>query len=165
MALVAAMKLILAYPILKNGENKKVIKYMKRRFDGWNNLMKEAKASYLCGRLLALLEEIQRCQALPQAIKATLVDRFYGTASTAPQSVFGTLLSMATKAHMGKLRKERFTKYEELEMLLEDISGRILKGCGFPKTLNMREQAEFALGFYAQRAAFRKQRGEIMTKP
>lgn len=165
MALAASMKLILSYPILKAAKIKgdKIYEEEVRRMGQLDE--EEGKASYLCGRLLALLEEIQRCYALPQAIKATLVDRFYGTASTAPQAVFGTLLSMATKAHMGKLRKERFMKYEELEMLLEYISGRILKGCGFPKTLNMREQAEFALGFYAQRAEFRKQRGEIMTKP
>ena len=126
---------------------------------------KEGRPSYLCGRLLAILEEIQHQHALPKKLNATLVDRFYGTASTAPQSVFGTLLSMATKAHMAKLRKERFKKHEELEEQLEDVSARIMKGCGFPKILNMREQAEFALGFYTQRSVFRKQRGEIMTKP
>jgi CRISPR-associated protein Csd1 len=165
MALVGAMKLILSYPVLKEAKIKGEQIYEEEVLRMEQLDEKEGKVSYLCGRLLALLEEIQRWHAFPQAIKATLVDRFYGTASTAPQSVFGTLLSMATKAHMGKLRKERFTKYEEMEVLLEDISGRILKGFGFPKTLNMREQAEFALGFYAQRALFRKLRGEIMTKP
>jgi len=165
MALVAAMKLILFYPVLKEAKTKGEEIYGEevRRMEQLDE--KGGKASYLCGRLLALLEEIQHQHALPKKLNATLVDRFYGTASTAPQSVFGTLLSMATKAHMGKLRKERFTKYEEMEMLLEDISGRILNGYGFPRILNMREQAEFALGFYAQRAVFRKQRGEIMTKP
>jgi CRISPR-associated protein Csd1 len=165
MALVAAMKLVLSYPVLKDAKIKgdQVHEEEVRRMEKLNE--EEGKTSYLCGRLLALLEEIQRWHAFPQVVKATLVDRFYGTASTAPQSVFGILLSMATKAHMGKLRKERFRKYDELEMMLEDISGRIMSGRGFPKTLKMKEQAEFALGFYAQRAEFRKQRGEIMTKP
>jgi CRISPR-associated protein Csd1 len=163
MALVAAIKLVLTYPFLKETENrgKQFYKEEVHRMEQLDE--KEEKTSYLCGRLLSILEEIQRWHAVPQSIKATLVDRFYGTASSAPQSVFGTLMAMATKAHMSKLRKERFHKYEELENLLEDVSGKILKGCGFPKTLNMREQAEFALGFYTQRAVFRKQRGVILT--
>ena len=41
--------------------------------------------AYLCGRLLAELEEIQR-RAIP-GINATLVDRYFGTASSAPASV------------------------------------------------------------------------------
>ncbi len=165
MALVAAMKLVLHYPLLKEAETKgnEIYEGEVRRMEQLDE--KEGKPSYLCGRLLAALEEIQCQHAFPKKLNATLVDRFYGSASTAPQSVFGTLLSMATKAHMAKLRKERFKKHEELEELLEDVSARIMKGCGFPKTLNMREQAEFALGFYAQRAVFRKQRGEILTKP
>lgn len=165
MALVAAMKLILHYPLLKEAEAKgsEIYDEEVRRMEQLDE--KEGKPSYLCGRLLATLEEIQCQHAFPKKLNATLVDRFYGSASTAPQSVFATLLSMATKAHMAKLRKERFKKHEELEALLEDVSARIMKGCGFPKTLNMREQAEFALGFYAQRAVFRKLRGEILTKP
>jgi len=165
MALVATMKLVLRYPVLKEAEAKgnEIYEEEVQRMEQLDE--KEGRPSYLCGRLLATLEEIQCQHALPKKLNATLVDRFYGTASTAPQTVFGTLLSMATKAHMAKLRKERFKKHEELEELLEDVSARIMKGCGFPKTLNMREQAEFALGFYAQRAVFRKQRGEILTKP
>jgi len=164
MALVAAMKLVLHYPFLREAETQENEIYEEevRRMEQLDE--KEGKPSYLCGRLLATLEEIQCQHAFPKKLNATLVDRFYGSASTAPQSVFGTLLSMATKAHMAKLRKERFKKHEELEELLEDVSARIMKGCGFPKTLNMQEQAEFALGFYTQRAVFRKQRGEILTK-
>jgi len=115
--------------------------------------------------LLAILEEIQRQHAMPKKLNATLVDRFYGTASTAPQSVFGNLLAMATKAHMPKVRKERFRKYEELEEQLEDVNRKIMEDRGFKKIFTMREQAEFALGFYAQRAVFRKQRGEIFVQP
>ena len=79
---------------------------------------KEEKPSYLCGRLLAILEEIQLCHAMPRKLNATLVDRFYGMASVAPQSVFGNLISMATKGHMPKLRKDWFKKYDDMEKLL-----------------------------------------------
>ena len=156
MALAAAMKLVLVYPRLKEAEKKgketyeKEVKRMERLDEN------EGRQSYLCGQLLAILEEIQNQHAYPKRLNTTLVDRFYGTASTAPQSVFGSLLSMATKAHMPKLRKNRFKKHDELEKLLEDLNEKIIAAHGFPKILNMREQAEFALGFYAQRAKFRK---------
>ncbi|MGH3923898.1 MAG: type I-C CRISPR-associated protein Cas8c/Csd1, partial [Pseudonocardiaceae bacterium] len=56
--------------------------------------------AYHCGRLLAVLEAVQRL-ALPKA-KATIVDRFYGTASSAPALVFGRLLRGAMP-HLSKL--------------------------------------------------------------
>lgn len=160
MALAAAIKLVLFYPNLKQAEKKGREIYEKEahrmeQIDG-----KEGRPSYLCGQLLAILEEIQLCHALPKKLNATLVDRFYGTASAAPQSVFGNLLSMATKGHMPKLRKNWFKKYNELEELLENANAMIMEASGFPQTLNMRGQAEFALGFYAQRARFRKNRKE-----
>jgi CRISPR-associated protein Csd1 len=156
MALAAAMKLVLVYPRLKEAEEKgketyeKEVQHMEQLDEN------ESRQSYLCGQLLAILEEVQHQHAFPKRLNATLVDRFYGAASTAPQSVFGSLLSMATKAHMPKLRKNRIKKYDELEKLLEDANEKIMEVNGFPKILNMREQAEFALGFYAQRAKFRK---------
>ena len=156
MALVAAMKLVLFYPRLKEAEKKGIETYEKevQRMEQLNE--NEDRQSFLCGQLLAILEEIQNQHAYPKRLNTTLVDRFYGTASTAPQSVFGSLLSMATKAHMPKLRKKRFKKHDELEILLENLNERIMAAHGFPKIFNMREQAEFALGFYAQRAKFRK---------
>jgi CRISPR-associated protein Csd1 len=160
MALAAAIKLVLFYPILKQAEEKGSEIYEKEAHRMEQLCEKEDRPSYLCGHLLAILEEIQLCHALPKKLNATLVDRFYGTASAAPQSVFGNLLSMATKGHMPKLRKNWFKKYNELEELLENVNAMIMEASGFPQTLNMRGQAEFALGFYAQRARFRKNRKE-----
>jgi len=105
--------------------------------------------AYLCGRLLAVLESIQE-RAVP-GLKATIVDRFFGTASSAPASVFGRLLRGA-QPHLGKLRKERTRTYVALEKRLEEV----LSGLeGFPKTLALEDQAVFSLGYYHQRAADR----------
>lgn len=113
--------------------------------------MKELELSndtpaYLCGRLLAVLEAAQR-GANPK-IKATLVDRFYGTAATAPATVFGTLLQGA-QAHLSKLLRDAPGVYHAIQVRLEDI----LSGLdGFPRTLSLEEQGLFALGYYHQRA-------------
>jgi CRISPR-associated protein Csd1 len=107
------------------------------------------KPAYHCGRVLAELEAIQRL-AIP-GIKATLVDRYYSGASTAPARVFGTLLNGA-QAHLGKLRKERPGAYNRLSQTLESILASLAE---FPRTLTVQDQALFSLGYYHQRAADR----------
>lgn len=108
--------------------------------------------AYLCGRLLAVLEEAQ-LRASNFKINQTLVDRFYGAASLAPASTFGPLLRQATTAHFPEVG-------QEVSKLAEEILTRLAQAGGFPKVLSLPEQAEFALGFYAQRAAFRAGRGK-----
>lgn len=103
--------------------------------------------AYQCGRLLAVLESIQR-SAIPN-VNTTIVDRYYGTASTAPGSVFGNLLRGA-RSHLGKLRRDDSKRglgiYFEKQM--EEIMSQL---DGFPKTLSAQDQALFALGYYQQR--------------
>jgi len=119
--------------------------------------------AYLCGRLLAVLEQVQSVAVSP---KATLIDRFYGTASTAPASVFSRLLKGA-QAHLGKLRKDKRGAYDALQTRLEGIMGHLT---GFPKVLSLEEQGWFSLGYYHQRAwdraqaKERKASGEVVTQ-
>jgi len=132
--------------------------YKKKEVEQMDHLdTNDGSPPYLCGRLLAILEEAQQ-RASGWGLNATLVDRFYGTASTAPASVFGTLIRLATTAHLPKLRREQ-RGYRAVEELLEDVAGRLSATGGFPRTLTTKGQAEFALGFYHQRADFRAGRG------
>ena len=110
-------------------------------------------SAYQAGRLFAVLEEIQK-RAAGNTLSSTLVDRYYGSASTSPVTVFPLLISMATKAHMPKIRKNYFNVHRELEALLEEIMSVIDELGGFPQTLTVSQQGEFALGFYHQRASF-----------
>nr|MBF6590887.1 type I-C CRISPR-associated protein Cas8c/Csd1 [Ktedonobacterales bacterium] len=103
--------------------------------------------AYLCGRLLAELEAVQR--AALGDVNATIVDRYYGTASSAPASVFGRLLRGA-QPHLAKLRRDREGTYVALDRRLQEI----LEGLpAFPHTLTLQKQGLFALGFYHQKAA------------
>lgn len=112
--------------------------------------------AYRCGRLLAVLEEIQR-----QAIgKATIVDRFFGTASSAPTSVFGRLIR-GSQPHLAKLERDRRGAYLALQGRLEDILGGL---SGFPRILTLDDQAIFALGYYHQRAHDRAQAREASER-
>lgn len=103
--------------------------------------------AYLCGRLLAVLEQVQRA-ALP-GVRATIVDRFFGTASSAPASVFGRLIRGA-QPHLSKLERDKRGAYIVLQRSLEDVLSNLQR---FPWTLSLDEQGRFALGYYHQRAA------------
>jgi len=113
---------------------------------------------YLCGRLLAIFEEAQQ-RASGWSLDTTLVDRYYGSMSTAPGLVLGTLSKQATMAQLPKLRKEH-RGYGVIEELLENVSVHLGRPEELPSTFTTREQGEFALGFYQQRAEFRAGRGK-----
>ena len=102
--------------------------------------------AYHCGRLLAELEAAQK-GAIPGA-KATIVDRFYGTASTAPASVFSRLLRGA-QPHLAKLERDRPGTYHALQRRIGDICSAIP---AFPKVLTLEDQGLFSLGYYHQQA-------------
>jgi CRISPR-associated protein Csd1 len=108
---------------------------------------------YRLGRLLAAIDKLQ--QDALGSVNATLVDRYYGSASATPQSVFPTLLRR-TQHHMAKLRREKPGLAVVTDQLLQDIVGEIRD---FPKTMRLEEQAMFALGFYHQRQAFFTKKG------
>lgn len=111
----------------------------------------ETNSAYLCGRLLAVLDATQR--AALRTRNATIIDRFFGTASSAPASIFGRLLRGA-QPHLARLRRDRPGAYIALEQRMEEIMSNL---DGFPKTLSVQEQARFVLGYYHQRAWDRAQ--------
>lgn len=107
---------------------------------------RQDRAAYHCGRLLAELEAIQR--AAIGNINTSLTDRYYGSASSTPANVFGTLHRGAI-AHLGKLRKSSPGLCSIFEERMEEITSHLPK---FPPTLTMQQQSLFALGYYHQRA-------------
>jgi len=133
-ALASAIKLGLFY-------GKEEAKTMEGLEQSWSN------PAYLCGRLLAILEQAQ-LKAASFSIRQTIVDRSYGAASTAPKSIFSGLIRLATVAHLPKAGRD-------LNERMEEVMVRLNEAGGFPKTLTLVQQAEFALGFYHQRAVFR----------
>lgn len=107
---------------------------------------------YLLGRLFAVLEKIQD-EANPN-LNATIGDRYFGSASSTPIAVFGTLIRLS-KHHLAKI-PDKYTKgvyrtkrdYEELQ---QEILAKIDR---FPSHLNINEQGLFAIGYYHQKQDF-----------
>ncbi len=131
----------------RNGDESAIESSAMSELTDMGTLDEKERRAYACGRLLAEIETIQR-DALGRGINATVVDRYYGTASSAPASVFGRLLR-TTQAHMSKLRREREGAYLALDRRLQEIMRDLPF---FPATLTLREQGLFALGYYHQKA-------------
>jgi CRISPR-associated protein Csd1 len=108
-------------------------------------------AAYHCGRLLAELEAIQR--TAQGNTNATLVDRYYGSASSTPAKAFAPLMR-GVQNHLSKLRKNSPGLYKLCDQRLEEIMLNFPEK-RFPSTLTMSHQAIFSLGYYHQRAANR----------
>jgi CRISPR-associated protein Csd1 len=102
--------------------------------------------AYLLGRLFAILERAQQ-GAVPGA-KATIKDRYYGSASATPRPVFPLLLRLA-QHHIQKAEYGTFYD-KQIEEVMQDIQE-------FPGHLSLDDQGLFAIGYYHQRnALFRK---------
>ncbi|GAB1666857.1 hypothetical protein Mh1961_00750 [Mannheimia haemolytica] len=105
--------------------------------------------AYLLGRLFAVLERIQS-QALGE-LNAGIADRYYGSASAVPFSVFPRLLSGA-KHHLSRLRKDKGGMAVNLDKDLGEIIASLPEN--FPRHLSIDEQGRFAIGYYHQKQSY-----------
>ena len=101
---------------------------------------------YRLGRLFAALEKIQE-EGNP-GLNATIRDRYYAAASSAPVTVFGRLMTLKNH-HLAKL--ENIGRRVNLERLVGEIVDGIMD---FPAHLSLDDQGRFAVGYYHQRQDF-----------
>ena len=95
---------------------------------------------YVLGRLFAVLEKTQ-AEANP-GLNATIADRYFGSASSTPIAVFGTLMRLLPH-HLNKL------EFEGRAVQLQWEIRQILEHCKrFPNHLNLEQQGLFAIGYY-----------------
>lgn len=102
--------------------------------------------AYLCGRLFALIEGIQRA-ALGSNINAGVRERFFAAASSSPAPAFGRLMRLSQN-HLTKLKQEKPGLAVLLDKEITDLCSQINQ---FPAILNLEEQGYFALGYYHQK--------------
>lgn len=121
---------------------------MSKPDQGYQLDMDNQNPAYQCGRLLSVLEQIQK-EAIGTNINTTLVDRFYQSASTTPAAVFGLLISRA-QPHLSKLR--RGANEHAGGALQAKLEGILRQIDAFPRILSLQGQGMFALGYYHQRA-------------
>lgn len=98
---------------------------------------------YLCGRLFAVLENLQFAANGQDSIRSS----YMNAASTTPSTVFPTILKLSNN-HYGKLAKDKKglaiffdNQKKEIMVLLQE----------FPDTLELNDQGRFFLGYYHQK--------------
>lgn len=141
-ALAAALKLSLYYDAIKSEGGEAVM-------TGVNRLVNDS--AYLCGRLLAVLEEAQQVYSYRQnkkRLKTTGVQRSFGAASASPAGIFPSLVKLATMAHMPKAGKS-------LNVEMEVLVGQIVAQGGYPPSMSIDDQGKFGLGYWHQRGSIR----------
>ncbi|MEP7336195.1 MAG: type I-C CRISPR-associated protein Cas8c/Csd1 [Acidobacteriota bacterium] len=116
--------------------------------------------AYNCGRLLALFDDLQMRAHEFQLEGAGVVERYYGSASSAPNSAFGILWRLH-QHHLRKISRQGDkgrAASEAIKRKIAEIAALFpqpapLQPPQFPRTFSLQEQGRFALGFYQQKAA------------
>jgi CRISPR-associated protein Csd1 len=109
-------------------------------------------AAYLCGRLFAVFDRLQYLAL--GGVNAGVVERFYASASVTPALVMGRLFRNA-QFHLAKAGGGIA---ENIRKDFEEISSAL--GQTFPSSLDLEAQGRFALGYYHQKADYRRRTAE-----
>jgi len=116
--------------------------------------------AYNCGRLLSIFDDLQMRAHEYQLEGAGVVERYYGSASSAPNSAFGILWRLH-QHHLKKVSRQG----DKGRAAAEAIKRRIASIAAlftqpkpnfppqFPRAFSLIEQGRFALGFYQQKAS------------
>ncbi len=100
--------------------------------------------AYLCGRMFAVLENIQNQAAGGGKLNSTIKDKYFASAAAKPASIFPTLIKLS-QHHMKKLN-------DGSQIFHTKLVGEIMNMLEneFPKTLPLMEQGKFMIGYYQQ---------------
>lgn len=97
---------------------------------------------YNLGRLFAVLEHVQ--QEANQGINATIKDKYFNAAASAPANTFPLLVNLAQK-HLRKLKEGiRISFQKQIQEITEKL------GEAYPARMTMPQQGSFHLGYYHQ---------------
>ena len=124
--------------------------YLNRLNDNNNNkkldimLDKENQnQGYLCGRLFAVLENLQYAVNKQDTIRSS----YMNAASATPSAVFSTILKLSN-SHYSKLLKDKKGLANFFDNQKKEIIALIHD---FPNTLDLNDQGRFFLGYYHQK--------------
>lgn len=98
---------------------------------------------YLCGRLFAVLENLQFAANGQDSIRSS----YMNAASTTPSTVFSTILKLSNN-HYGKLAKDKKGLANFFDNQKKEIMAMLEE---FPDTLELNDQGRFFLGYYHQK--------------
>ena len=123
--------------------------------------------AYLAGRLFLILEDIQK-QAIGYDINSSIADRYFSRAAGDPNVVFGELLGKANY-HLRKLERKSGNPHfarTEIEAILDLLPQEVVSQKESQGEIKhgLDEESLFAIGYYHQRAEYRRRRAENREK-
>ncbi len=115
--------------------------------------------AYNCGRLLAVFQKLQSAAHGKDFDGAGVVEKYYGTASSSPNSAFGILWRLH-QHHLKKLSRDNKGASVSIKNEIAEICAKFKQTNPpqFPRSFNLQAQGRFALGFYQQIAADKEAR-------
>jgi CRISPR-associated protein Csd1 len=108
--------------------------------------------AYICGRLMAEFENLQRASSNGE-VNSYVLDRYFALASTYPAVAFPKIESLAQK-HFRKLRRDNRKVAWVIEGQLQALHNKLqpMESGGYPGKLGLEGQGLFVLGYYHQKA-------------
>jgi CRISPR-associated protein Csd1 len=127
--------------------------------------------AYVCGRLMAEFENLQRSSS-ESVLNSSILDRYFALASTYPAVAFPKIESLGQK-HLRKLRRDKPAAAYAIDARLQALHSLLQPAASgaFPGKLSLEGQGLFALGYYHQKARSRtlaqdrKQVNNIANEP
>jgi CRISPR-associated protein Csd1 len=112
-----------------------------------------ALPAYICGRLMAEYENLQRASTEGE-VNSSVLDRYFALASTYPAAAFPKMNALAQN-HLRKLRRDKPGAYFAIQRHLFELHEKLQPSDGgpYPGKLSLEGQGLFALGYYHQKAA------------
>ena len=131
---IARMAIIKAYLNRINDNNKKIETMLDKS---------NTNQGYLCGRLFAVLENLQYAANKQDSIRSG----YMNAASSTPSAVYPTILKLSN-SHYSKLAKYKKGLAIYFDNQKKEIMAQI---SDFPDTLDLSDQGRFFLGYYHQK--------------
>ena len=131
---IARMAIIKAYLNRINDNNKKIDTMLDKS---------NTNQGYLCGRLFAVLENLQYAANKQDSIRSG----YMNAASSTPSAVYPTILKLSN-SHYSKLAKDKKGLAIYFDNQKKEIMAQI---SDFPDTLDLSDQGRFFLGYYHQK--------------
>lgn len=116
--------------------------------------------AYVCGRLMAEFENLQRSSSESE-VNSSILDRYFALASTYPAVAFPKIENLAQK-HLRKLRRDKPSAAYAIDGRLQVLHSLLQPSSSgaYPGKLGLDGQGLFALGYYHQKARSRSQAQE-----
>lgn len=108
--------------------------------------------AYVCGRMMAEYENLQRASSESE-VNSSVLDRYFGLASTYPAVAFPKIEVLGQK-HLKKLRRDKPGAFRAIDTRLQELHALLppAQTGPYPAKLNLGDQGLFTLGYYHQKA-------------